>query len=612
MHTIATSHADIWQQHAQLLEARQSYEPAWRDLADHFLPTRYKDSNASIEHWRKMPMLNNTLVDATGILAIRTLAAGLQGGLTSPARPWFQLSLEDADLAGNPAVKEWLHALTKRMRKIFHASNFYNAVHTMYGELGTFGTAFMLQLADMEHGFRFLPFSAGEYCLDTNARQEVDVVFRRFSMTARQLIQHFGIERMPAYLQQSTSMHHVAHSVVHAIYPRKNASQNGRGGAISMPFASVYWLEGHMPHTQSAAKFSRTPYNSKGSAGGIHILSESGFEEFPGYGVRWYVAGNEVYGHSPAMDVLPDCRMLQQMGITTLKAIHKSVDPPTAVSASLKNIGLDLTPGGVNYVEAAPGQSPQAATPILQVRPEIQAARNAMQDVQKQIQQGLYNDLFRMLLDSQQKNVTAKEVAVREEEKLILLGPVLERLHNELFTPLITRTFKLMLRHDMLPKAPPMLAETDIKVEFVSLLAQAQKLVCTNAVNQLVHFVNSLEPIDAQASDCLDADKAVEEYADYLGVAPAILRTKTERELLREERIAKQHALAAAETDAKKRESALAEEEQHIQNIQGMANTIHTLSKSSLSTEQSPNALGVATHLLQQLGSKIPQPEEGL
>ncbi len=540
------------------MTARQSYEPAWKDLADHFLPTRYRNVGTNPDSWRNMPILNDKLVDATGILAMRTLAAGLQGGMTSPARPWFQLSLEDSELASHAPMKQWLMDASKRMAKIFNASNFYNAVHTLYGELGTFGTAFMLELADFEHGFRFVPFCAGEYCLDINARQKVDVVFRRFCMSSRQLVQHFGAKRLPDFIMQKNSFSGKEHSyvVVHAIFPR-NERALGKACPKHMPFASVYWLEGAY------------------TGGQVHMLSEAGFEEFPGFGVRWDVAGNDVYGRSPAMDVLPDSRMLQQMGITMLKAIHKSVDPPTAVTAQLKSVGLDLTPGGVNYVDSMPGQSPMAATPILDVRPDIKGAREAMHDVQKQIQRGLYNDLFRLLLDGKNQQITAKEVAVREEEKLILLGPALERLHFELFIPLIKRTFALMRRHDMLPPIPTEFQEHKLKVEFVSLLAQAQKMVSTAAVDSLVGFVQKLAVSKPEAIDTLHVDKAVEEYAEYLGVAPGILLSKEEREAVRSARKQAENVATAQKLEQEKQKVSM-------QNLSGIAKSVEGLLKLKL------------------------------
>ena len=361
--------------HDALLRRRAPWDAAWQSLADHFLPTRCR-LNPQVDAAEEGPMLNRGLVDATGILAMRTLAAGLQGGLTSPARPWFRLSLDDADLARSRPGQAWLDEVANRMRTVFQRSNFYNAMHTMYGELGTFGTAFVFELADPQHGFRFIPLCAGEYALDCDATRRVDTVFRRSAMTLRQIVQAFGPSALPETLREAARRNpEERRNVIQAVYPREN-TQHGLTDASRMPVASVYWLEGR--------------------DGNRHALKVSGFRSFPGFGPRWDVAGNDVYGRSPAMDALPDCRMLQQMGVTTLKAIHKAVDPPMSVAAGLRSVGLDLTPGGVNYVDSAPGQSPQAATPLLQINPDLATARKAMESVQDQIRKGLYNDLFKL------------------------------------------------------------------------------------------------------------------------------------------------------------------------------------------------------------------------
>lgn len=269
------------------------------------------------------------------------------------------------------------------MRAVFHRSNFYNAMHTIYGELGAFGTAFVFELADVRGGFRFLPLCAGEYVLDCDAARRVDTVFRRTAMTLRQLLQAFGPAALPESLRRQAAVQPDArHNVIQAVYPRTERNP-ALLTARHMPVASVYWLEGR--------------------EGQGHPLRQSGFRSFPGFGPRWDVAGNDVYGRSPAMDALPTARMLQQMGVTTLKAIHKAVDPPMSVAAGLRSVGLDLTPGGINYVDSAPGQSPQAATPLLQVNPDLATARKAMEAVQNQIRNGLYNDLFKLILEGRSR-----------------------------------------------------------------------------------------------------------------------------------------------------------------------------------------------------------------
>ena len=481
--------------HDALLRRRAPWDAAWQSLADHFLPTRCR-LNPQVDAAEEGPMINRGLVDATGILAMRTLAAGLQGGLTSPARPWFRLSLDDTDLARSRPGQAWLDEVANRMRTVFQRSNFYNAMHTMYGELGTFGTAFVFELADPQHGFRFIPLCAGEYALDCDATRRVDTVFRRSAMTLRQIVQAFGPSALPETLREAARRNpEERRNVIQAVYPREN-TQHGLADASRMPVASVYWLEGR--------------------DGNRHALKVSGFRSFPGFGPRWDVAGNDVYGRSPAMDALPDCRMLQQMGVTTLKAIHKAVDPPMSVAAGLRSVGLDLTPGGVNYVDSAPGQSPQAATPLLQINPDLATARKAMESVQDQIRKGLYNDLFKLILDGR-SGVTASEIAAREEEKLVLVGPVLERLHDELFIPLMDRTFECMRELDMLPPCPPELAGRRLRVEFVSLLAQAQKLVGINAADQYMALTLKASSAWPEALDTLNVDHLLDNYAESLG-----------------------------------------------------------------------------------------------
>lgn len=545
---------ELQQRYSTLRTKHAPWDAAYRDIAEHFMPTRYRNPYNG-DSTRDNPMLNRAPVDSTGILALRTLAAGMQGGMTSPARPWFRLQMALPEANEAPGAREWLDEVLRRMREVFHRSNFYNSIYTVYGELGAFGTAFLFEFADQRSGIRFEPLTAGEYVLDTNAHNRVDTVFHSIRMTAKQIVEEFGEDKTPELIRRDLEKPGTViqtWKVNHAVYPRRNRNALVTLDSREKPWASIYWLE----------------FSDTGAASGQHLLRESGFDEFPGFGVRWDAIGEDVYGRSPAMDVLPDCRMLQQMGITTLKAIHKAVDPPMSVAAGLRAVGLDLTPGGINFVDSMPGQSPLAASPILQVRPDIQAARAAIQDVQSQIRTGLYNDLFRMVVGSDRRQITATEIDAKEEEKLILIGPVLERLHDELFIPLIDRTYSLMGRLDMLPPPPPELAGQGVKVEFVSLLAQAQKMVSTGAVSQIIGFVGQSAEAWPEALDAVNIDMTIDRYADYLGVETAILRSMEEREQVRQAR-------AQAQAEAQQQAAA----QQAMASVQGAADTARTLSE---------------------------------
>ena len=251
------------------------------------------------------------------------------------------------------------------------------------------------------------------------------------------------------------------------------------------------------------------------------------------------------------MDVLPDCRMLQAMNTTVVKMLHKNADPPVAAAAELKSVGVDLTPGGINYISSADGRM-SGVVPIQQISPQsIQYTMQAIEGVQSKVHEGLFSDLFKMLIQNDRRQITATEIEAREQEKLILVGPVVERLHKELLSPVIKRTYELMRRFDYLPPVPDSLAEVPLRVEFVSVLAQAQRMVSTSGIDQLVAFVANVAQLDPLALDNLNTDKVVRTYADSLASPASAMRPEDAVQALREQRAqaqaqAQQQAEAAA------------------------------------------------------------------
>ena len=117
-----------------------------------------------------------------------------------------------------------------------------------------------------------------------------------------------------------------------------------------------------------------------------------------------------------------------------------------------------------------------------------------------------------------------------------MLGPVLERLHTELLNPLIDRTFNIMARNDMLPEAPEELAGVTLKVEYISVMAQAQKAIGTGAIERLAGFIGNMAGVKPEVLDKFDADQSVDEYAEMLGVPPKIVVPDDVVQRMREER----------------------------------------------------------------------------
>ena len=532
---------DIRARHQSLKEERQSWEADWKKLAAHFLPRKCRLEQD--QYRTNQGGLRGEKLDSTGFYAMRDLAAGLHGGLTSPARPWFNLTLQNQASATSGAIKTWLDAVTQHIRFVYHQSNFYNAVASLYQELGAFGTAFMFEVEDEKTGVRFIPVTAGEYWLDTDSSGRVDTVFRIINMTLRQMEQEFGLENLPEQLRtmfETASNWNSRFHVVHAVFPDPRGTIT-RVAAEANPWASVYYLDGH------AGSGSGGLGGRSGIGDRDCLLRVGGYPEFPGFGVRWDVTGNDVYGKGPAYDAIADSVLLQQMTHSLLKAMHKEIDPPLAAPAGLENVSL--LPGAVNPVNTVTGAQGQSIYPIAQVRHNIQGTYQVISQIQNKVRTGLFNDLFRMLLGSDRRQITAKEVAAREEEKLILIGPVLERLNNEFFIPLTSRTFSILWRAGKLPPAPDGIEGLNVDVQFVSILAQAQKMVSTGSVEQFVSFVGNISRFTPDALDAVDLDATIDNFHNFVGAPADMLVSRDQREATRQQR-AEQQAQAQQQAEA--------------------------------------------------------------
>ena len=482
-----------------LRNERMSWWTHWQELADYILPRRGRFL-LTANQGNLGDMRNQKIIDNTGTLAARTLASGLMAGLTSPARPWFRLSLRHSDLDDLPGVRQWLDTVTDRMMQVFAKSNFYNSLAVVYEELGVFGTAAMLILEDPDEVIRTHALTAGEYFLANSERMAVNTLYREFTQTVAQVVARFGLEACSATVRSLFDSGQIDREVMiaHAIEPEDTPTDPDLVWTLK-PWRSVYWEIG---------------------SGYTQILDVRGFNEFPVCAPRWSLVGNDVYGRSPGMDALGDIRALQIEQKRKAQAIEKMVNPPMVADASLKNQPASLLPGGVTYLPG--GGAGIGFRPVYEVNPPLDGLVQDIQEVQGRIGRAFYADLWLMI--SQLDDVrSAAEIAARREEKLIMLGPVLERLHAELLNPAIHRTFAIMARNQLLPPLPAGLSWNDVAVDYVSPMAQAQKAAAIGGIERLMGFVGQVAAANPSALDNIDVDEAVQDYADMLGVSPKLM-----------------------------------------------------------------------------------------
>jgi hypothetical protein len=498
-----------------LKSERSSWIAQWREISKFMLPWagRFLASDRN-KGWKR----HNLIRDNTGIRALRTLAAGMMAGATSPARPWFRLQTPDEELNSFHAVALWLSQTTRLMQRIFQKSNAYRALHVIYEELGAFGTAACPIFPDFENVTHHYPLTIGEYCLATDYQGRVRTLYREFQKTVSETVAEFGYDKVTPRTKNLYDRGALDTwlTIIHVIEPRTDRDPKLRD-KLNMAWRSVYFEEGSDPDK---------------------YLSESGFPEFPCVCPRWTVSGGDIYGSSPGMDALGDVKQLQHGQYRKLQALDLASNPPALVTGQLKGREVDLSPGGVNYSD-----NPNAGiSSALKIGFDPTLWLQDIADVRERINGACFVDLFLMIANSNDGKMTATEVAIRQEEKMLMLGPVLERLHNELLSPLIEITFARMVETGIIPPVPQELQGMELDVEFVSMLAQAQKAIGVNAIDRFTSSLGALASIKGEVLDRVDADKWVEIYADSLGVDPRILVAGETAALIRQERAEAQQA----------------------------------------------------------------------
>jgi Bacteriophage head to tail connecting protein len=486
---------------AALWNERSSWDSHWQDIARHQYPGAGRFQSTDANRGNKK---HGSILDNTPIFAHRTMTAGMMSGMSSPSRPWFRAALADKELMKFAPVRQWLHDVTGLMSAIFAASNTYNALQQGYAELGAFGTWACFVQPDFQNVIRHTPLTVGEYALGTDERGMVDTLCREFMMSVGQMVQRFGRENVSTAVRNlfDRGQPDAWVEVIHLVQPRVNFDATKRDNA-NMPFASYYYEAG---------------------ACNDGLMGESGFKRFPALCPRWNVTGQDVYGRSPGMDVLGDVKQLQHQQLRKGQAIDYQVNPPLQGPVAIKNQETQRFPGGFTYTDG----TMQPIRSMFEVNLDMRALREDIEDVRARINRGYYADLFMMLAQQplQGKSMTATEVAERHEEKLLMLGPVLERLHEEMHSPLIDITFDRiadagLLRDRLQP--PKEIQGHKLEIEFVSTLAQAQRAVAGASVDRMVGAVGQLASMWPEARHKIDVMAAVDEYSEVFGVNPRIV-----------------------------------------------------------------------------------------
>lgn len=508
---------------------RASFIGHWRDLADFTMPRRL---TLTVQDRNRGDKRNLKIINSTATLAARTLRSGMHAGCTSPARPWLKMLTTNTDLNEYKSVKVWLKKIQDIMLATFLRSNIYNSLPLFYGDQGIFGTGALSLLDDDRDVIRTSVMPLGSYGCAINDRGTVDTFTRWIPLTVRQIVRKFVDHNdLP-----SRRWNHVS-ATVKNLWDQNNLDTMVE--CVHVVTANADYDQYMLP-----AKYKKyaSCYYERGAGGG-EFLRESGFDNFPIMVGRWDTSGQDVFGTDcPGMVSLGDIKSLQTMEKRKAEAIEKMVRPPMTGPASLRNGKASILPGDITYLDQR--EVAQKFEPAYQIRMDISHLEKDMREHEMRIKRAYYEDLFLMLQQSEtnRERVTAREIDEKHEEKMLMLGPTLERENDEVFDPMCSLTFEKLHNRNMLPPPPQEFLDeqrrngVDLRVEYTSVMAQAQKMIGISGVERFMGFVGNVTAVDKTAMDNVDVDATIQSYGNMTGIDPHLVRDPDEVMAVRKQR----------------------------------------------------------------------------
>ena len=446
--------------------------------------------------------INNDILDPTATFDARICAGGLKSGLCSESRPWFKISPALNGHVIDDEGKQWLDSVEEIVYTVLARSNFYNAFAQECEDIVIYGTAVNIIYEDTKDLIRCYTPCVGEYFLGVGATQRVDTLDRVFVMNISQMVDFFGLENIgpgeQKLWEEKGGAITTERLIAHSIEPNYPVGADGKGvGVVKGDFAyrEVYWVYG---------------------AGSKQPLAIRGFVESPFTASRWATQSNDAYGRSPGMDILPDVIQLQVMTERAAEGVEKGLRPPLLAHAELKNYPSSQLPGMVTYLnDMAPGKGMRSIYEQQFDLDHVQATINA---IQQRIGRGLFVDLWLMLESMPDTERTKFEIQSKLQEKMSVLGPVVENLLGESLHPKLRRIFGILKRKKMIPPVPKSLQGVPLDIEFISILALAQKAANLGGLEAIVKIAGELANIGKpEALDNINGDSIMQQYNDMLG-----------------------------------------------------------------------------------------------
>lgn len=482
------------------------------------------------------------IFDSTATLALERGTAAFHSLMVPDSQYWHGLSMgADPELMEWHPVKVWLEELRNLLFAVRRkpSANFSGQAQEAIRSLLAFGSLCFLTEDDLGRGIRYKAMHLSEMDWTENASGFVDCAYRCFKLTAKQAVEEFGLENLPDKIRDCYDKGdgQSRFEFIHYVSPNRKRDAR-RLDYQGMAFYSCYV-----------------------SIEGKQFVSEGGYRRFPYQIARYSTNPRETRGRGPAILMLPDIKMLNEMEKTTLRAGHMAVDPPLLMFDDGALQGFQMRPRALNFGGVSADGKPLVQP--LDTGANLPWALEMTDAKRKLINEGFWLTLFQILVETPQ--MTATEALLRAQEKGQLLAPIAGRQQAEWLGPMIRREIDILSEAGLVPPPPEELlpflpVEWDEDGASVD-LAEALDIQYTSPLSRLIRSEDSvailrtfeqlapLAQVDPTVYEVFDTEALPRELATINGVPAKVLRSPKQMADLQEQKrqaAAMQNILAAA------------------------------------------------------------------
>lgn len=491
--------------------------------------------------------LTDELFDGSGPKAAKTAASSILSMLWPNSVRRFRLSMP-RDMEDTEEHKKYYEFVTEKNLDVL--DNPKGGLPTsldeyMFDEL-TFGTAGIDIMPDPLTKVRYTPWGVKHMSIAEGKGGFVDTVYIENEQTVQRIVMEYGLDKVSEKVREAFEKKRFdeKEKILVAIEPRLLRNPRGLGNR-DMPFQSI--------HIEIKQK---------------HMLRESGFEEFPMVIGRFWKILKEVYGRSPAMDALPDIQQINVVREGVDIGLEKTLDPPLVVvhDSILGNGIIDTSAGGLTVINVSGRAGERNPIEPLFTVGDVRPAENRIENLQETIANHFFID--RLLDFNNETRMTLGEAQIRNRLRNATLGTIFSRQIAEVFSPLIERTFNILLAQNELgvvrgsveeqvirefENKEPMIIPDEIarrmqagedvfKIEYFTPALRIMQAEEVEGIFRTLEQAAIMAAVVPDIMDNIDSDEAIRRISNLLGAPSEILRPRAKVEEIRDNRQAQLEA----------------------------------------------------------------------